>query len=279
MEFLIKIACTLFVALLSAIGTIVCSVFAMAGMHDTAPAQPTVPTIIQVPAPTPPLAVPVPDDRAKTPRRRILPLREESPLVGAPAMAQIGGPISPDGSEKVQIDIQPHLRKKNIGGSDGAGLCVFDSIAHDAKAQGVICLYDLLERMSKFPGGGYPSKVDQYLQKFCPDIKGRYLQSENPDLEFLEAVLASGRPAGVTYDGVYDPHYRKHIEHMVSLVHMTKKWACVLDNNFIMDKELVWMSPETFFHMHTAGRTRRGWAVVLLAPGQLPMLRSNQEAP
>ncbi len=193
-------------------------------------------------------------------------------------MAQVGGITSPDGTEVVMVDIQPALRMKNVGGKDGAGLCVFTSIMHDARVQGVVCLYDLQQRMRAYPGGGYPSKVDKFIKQFCPELANRFINTEEPGLDFLFAALESGRPCGVTYDGTLDPHYRARIAHMVSLVSLSKKWACILDNNFIGDRELVWMSPETFAWMFTNGHTRKGWACLLLAPGQVPYPK-NKAAP
>src|SRR5581483_10835823 len=50
--------------------------------------------------------------------------------------ASVGGPRHDDGTE-VACDLPNDLHLKNTDGSDGAGLCVFCSIAHSARWQNV----------------------------------------------------------------------------------------------------------------------------------------------
>ncbi len=214
-----------------------------------------------------------PDANKITPKfprlRKILEeqVEEDEPIVGL-ERGTIGGDASPDGTEQVQVDILDRLRVKNVGGSDGAGLCVFTSIMHSARDQTVRPLMDLQAYMRKQPGGGYPTKVDTVLQKFVK--KDDYLQYEGSDLGVLRAALESGRSPGVTYDGTYAPtkHYGgKKISHMVNLVHLSDKWAGVLDNNF--PHEIVWMTPDAFQKTWAGGRSQ-GWAVILLEPAAAP---------
>lgn len=167
----------------------------------------------------------------------------------------------------VAIDYPVSQRTKNIGGRDGAGLCVFTSIGHAAREQNVDPLKDFQEWMRQYPGGGYPQKVDDMIARKCGTSKPLYIQYEGRDPAILKAALAGGRMPSITYDG-RDGHYRGTIAHMVNLVHFDDKYAVVLDNNFIGEKDLVWLSPEELLSRWYGGRD--GWAVVLLNPGKPP---------
>jgi hypothetical protein len=54
---------------------------------------------------------------------------------------------------------------------------------------------------------------------------------------------------------------------MVSLLHASEKWFCILDNNYPQSFE--WMSPDEFRRTYTGGRS--GWSVILLSPGPPPV--------
>ena len=126
--------------------------------------------------------------------------------------------------------------------------------------------------MTHEPGGGYPQKVDQMLVRYCPDIKGHYVQNTDCTLEYIRDVLESGRLVGITYSGELDPHYHQYIRAHAQLYPLERRsGARVLDNNFIADKDIVWMRPDALSYMNTSGHRRKGWAVVLLAPGPLPI--------
>jgi len=155
-------------------------------------------------------------------------------------------------------------RTKNVGGRDGAGLCVFSSIGHAARWQNERRLVDFQKEMTQEPGGGYPEKVDRMIAKYG---KGTlYLQYEGHDSTILKLALKTGRMPSVTYDG-HDPHYRGSIAHMVNLIYLDDHQACILDNNFIGENELVWMSAQEFIDRWTGDG---GWAVILLAPPPPP---------
>lgn len=184
-----------------------------------------------------------------------------------------GGPIAPDGKTEVDCDLAVELRQKNIGGSDGAGLCVFTSIEHAARYQNERRLWDLQKQMSRERGGGYPEKVDAMIAKYGPGT--RYIQHVAGDLEFLYQAIRTGRMPGVTYAG-RDMHYgpRQRVAHMVNLVHLDPpsarpRLACVLDNNYIGEKQLVWMTADEFRSrwLDMSG----GWAIVCLAPPPSPV--------
>jgi hypothetical protein len=151
---------------------------------------------------------------------------------------------------------------KNLGGRDGAGLCVFTSIQNAARWQSERRLENFQADMRKEPGGGYPQKVDRMIARYG---KGTgYINQERAGLKDLRKALATGRMPCVTYNG-HDPHYRGTIAHMVNLVHLDDQHACILDNNFIGENELVWMTPEEF------KKRWDGWYVLLLASPPPPI--------
>ncbi len=256
-----------------ALAVVVFAAFGNASSDDLPP-QPA-PFVVPIIIPGP---LPSPAPNSRTPRKPFLPWRDVG--AGTPAKGTLGGTISPDGKEVVMIDLPRQCRMKNVGGRDGAGLCVFTSINHMAFWQSVGWLQDLQKRMRAKPGGGYPEKVDRMLEEFYDGkIQGEYVQNTDCSLDFLRDVLETGRMPGITYNGVLDPNYGyKKISHMLNLIHLTGPseaglgWAAVFDNNFIdPEKQAVWMRPDALDWMLTDGHTRKGWAIVLLAPAPLPI--------
>jgi hypothetical protein len=194
----------------------------------------------------------------------LLALALSQPLVGT---ITIGGPTAPDGKSEVTCDLPVDQRTKNVGGRDGAGLCVFSSIGHSARWQHSGALEDFQKDMRQERGGGYPEKVDAMITKYGPGTP--YLQYEGKDPSILQEALDSGRMPAVTYNG-HDPHYGNHsIAHMVNLIYLDNQWACVLDNNFVGANDLTWLSRAEFLQRWTGGQS--GWAVVLLAPPPPPV--------
>ncbi len=180
-----------------------------------------------------------------------------------------GGRVSPDGAVELVCDLPASERKKNIA-SKGLGCCVFRSIDYAARWQQVPELYDLPEQLVQagIPGGGYPEKVDEVLQRFGPDVS--YIQDTSGDADILEAILKTGRMPCVTYNG-HDCHYSGSIAHMVCLPYFDRQtgWACVSDNNFPGDDQFVWMSPDEFLKRWKSGGGG-GWVLALLAPPPPP---------
>jgi hypothetical protein len=188
-------------------------------------------------------------------------------LAVPPGRITVGGPTSPDGRVEVTCDLPVDERTKNVGGIDGAGLCVFSSIGHSARWQHESRLEDFQKQMRQERGGGYPEKVDAMIKKYGPGTP--YVQYEGTDPTILQDALDSGRMPAVTYNG-HDPHYgNATIAHMVNLVYLDSQWACVLDNNFVGANELVWLPRNDFLQRWTGGRT--GWAVVLFAAPPPPV--------
>ena len=176
-----------------------------------------------------------------------------------------GGRTSPDGAEEIQIDLPGSQQMKNTGGKDGAGLCVFTSIEHSGRWQNVDSILGLQQKMTREQGGGYPSKVEKMLAKYCDGAQ--YLQYEGSDPALIKLALTTGRMPSVTYG--YSPRYSGKIAHMVNAVHLTERWAAILDNNFPGDTKYEWMTPAEFKKRWVSGGG--GWCVVVLAPPPPPM--------
>lgn len=189
-------------------------------------------------------------------------------LVPAPAPAQFvnSGPVYNGTRAVVDLPVSQHMR--NVGGSDGYGLCVFTSLQHSARWQGVYSIEGYRRYMESRPGGGYPSKVDATLKAFCQS-KGitvpDYIQHTGGDDGFLDLAIRTGRCPSVTYGGK-DGFYRSGVYHMVNLAHIDADSAAIIDNN--RPGVWVWMSRRDFLF-----RWRDmdgGWAVVLLGPPPPP---------
>lgn len=186
--------------------------------------------------------------------------------------AQVGPDQVPGSNVPAQASIPTKYWTKNVGGRDGAGLCVFTSIQHSAVRQNEAVLRDFQQWMRSKPGGGYPKKVDAMIAAKCLQ-EGRptpsYLQVRNNDLEILRAACASGRMPGITY--CYSPSGRyggRRISHMVSLIHADKNWFGILDNNYVSPGQIEWLSEKEFYGTYTG--QDGGWSVILLNEGPPP---------
>lgn len=191
-------------------------------------------------------------------------------LCGLFSDSQVGGRVSPDGSEALACDLPAFEHMKNTGGSDGAGLCVFTSVEHCARWQNEGALRGFQQKMRKEPGGGYPEKLDRMMARHCPGAT--CLQYTGNDPALLKIALRTGRMPAVTYG--FSPRYGSRIAHMVNLVHFSDRWACILDNNFPGDDKYEWMKPVEFERRWTMGGG--GWAVFLLNPPPPPIPISLQ---
>jgi hypothetical protein len=181
------------------------------------------------------------------------------------ASSQIAGRISPDGKEEIQCDLPAQEHLQNAAGRDGSGLCVFSSLEIAAHWQNVAELHGFQKKMQSEPGGGWPEKVDAMVAKYAPHIK--YLQYNGGDPAVLKLALKTGRMPAVTYG--YSPRYGGRIAHMVNLVHLSERWAAVLDNNFPGEDRYEWMPPAEFYRRWQMNGG--GWAIVLLGPPPPPI--------
>jgi hypothetical protein len=172
--------------------------------------------------------------------------------------SQLGGPIAPDGKTHVTTYLPLSLRMWNVGGSDGAGLCVYTSVTHAARYQNEQKLFGLRAWAEKRPGGSWPQKLAKDVAEFAPGV--RWVQSDGRDLAFLQAALKTGRMASISIPG-----------HMLNAIHADDRWVCLMDNNAIYDRQtkrdnkLDWLTVDEFQKRWT------GWVVVLLAPPPPPL--------
>jgi hypothetical protein len=197
------------------------------------------------------------------------PKDEDSPtLYGQSIDAYVSGPISRDGV-RARGAIPAQWHQKNTGGSDGAGLCVYASARHTGLMQGDPVFEGMFEWMRRFPGGSYPSKFRQSVERYARE-KGlpvpRWMQMERADWALVQRAAQAGRVPGVTYSVSPTGRYGgRRIAHMVSLVHADESRVCILDNNYIGENAYEWM---------TLNEGRRAglldWVIVLLTPGVPP---------
>ena len=186
----------------------------------------------------------------------------------------------------VEIDCDlPHYRcLKNVGGSDGSGLCVFTSIEHFLDWFSMKEYLGFRKYMEGRPGGGWPEKVTKELRAYCekrklemPDI----LQVTNGNIDLLAEAVQSGHMCGVTY--CYSPTGRyngQRIAHMVNCVGArvgpNKLWA-ILDNNYVKPEEglIEWMDEATFKKVWLGNGG--GWFITVLNRPDPPPIPRNEE--
>jgi hypothetical protein len=186
----------------------------------------------------------------------------------APSIRENGPEL--DG-EAVTCDLPTSEHLRNLGSAiDGGGLCVFTSIDHAARWANEPTLIGFRDFMRRYPGGGYPEKVDESIPRMARS-KGlpvpAYVQHTGGDPEFLRLALKTGRYPCVTYSGRDGVFYRGSVAHMVNLVHLSERWAVIHDNNF--PGRWLWMPPAEFLaRWQSSGG---GWAIVLLKPGPPPI--------
>lgn len=208
-------------------------------------------------------------------------------LSGSAAAAQFRetkGPVSPEGI-RAAVDLPTSQQHRNVGGSDGAGLCVYTSAWHAAIWQDVREVFEFRAWMQRRPGGSWPEKFDATLRQYCAEkgvpVPG-YVQHTGGDVEFLKTALRTGRLPCVTYCGVDGPgrYGSEVVAHMVNVVHLDDRVAAILDNNF--PGALLWMPAAEFVgrwrgekadgRPYYIGRQKvgGGWAIVFLAPPPPP---------
>ena len=183
---------------------------------------------------------------------------------------------------EVSCDYPATRHRKNIGGRDGAGLCVFTSVQHAADWQHLQPLgNDFQKWMSKQPGGGWPEKLTKMVREFCSDTKEPMpdmLQNVNGDLNLLTEAVNKGYLAGITYCRSPTGRYGgQTIAHMINCMGArlgpNKDIWCVMDNNFPGSYE--WMDEKDFV------RSFRGnggnWFVIFLDKPQPPPIPRNSK--
>ena len=156
-------------------------------------------------------------------------------------------PVAPDGTYAV-VDLPTGRHVRNIGGSDGAGLCVYTSVQHGADWHQVTALQGFQKWASRRPGGSYPEKLDADITAVCAS-QGvpvpAYIQHVGGDEAFLDLAIKTGRMLGVTYAGC-DGFYDGPIAHMVNLAHFDATRAAIIDNN--RPGQWIWMTRQQFLN-------------------------------
>jgi hypothetical protein len=241
----------------------------------------TTPSTAPPPPPPPPVPTPTPSPPSPPSPHRPCPGPGPCPRPAddsAPRGAiSIGGPVAPDGTTAVTVDLPVEERIKNVGSHvDGAGMCVMTSVEMASHWANLRALRGLRDWCARQPGGAFPAKVDKQLQEYCA-AKGvpvpGYVQYEGPDPGILDLALRTGRLPAVTYSGHDGVRYQGRIAHMVTLAHLDAKWACVLDNNGnspngVGEDELLWLSRQEFLDRWRDGG--QGWAFTWSAPPPPP---------
>lgn len=139
--------------------------------------------------------------------------------------------------DEFTADLPLYEHFKNIGGTDGAGMCVLSSIELAALFHGMEDLRGVRNYWAQRErGGAWPGKVDDQLGRYFK-LPGKtsqpYMQFESRDpqkiAQVLELINKTGRMACCTYG--YSPRYAGKISHMVCSPHFGK-YCAILDNNF-----------------------------------------------
>lgn len=161
--------------------------------------------------------------------------------------------------------IPVEMRKKNEGGTDGAGLCVIASQVTDSNWQQIGEVGATLWKTAKQRRGGYwPERLKELMAELAPEIP--YQSYEGRDTTWMEHQLQSGIPIGVTY-GTGRGYEYQQIAHMVSLVHLDSEWGAVVDNNF--PGFVAWMPRAEFDRRFVLG-IGEGWAFYFDIPAPQP---------
>lgn len=188
---------------------------------------------------------------------------------GWPLAVALGGPGVANGpvhdGQPVDCDLPEVLRVKNVGGSDGAGLCVFASLEMAARYQNERAVMGVFDWMKTQPGGGWPERVDEIMKSRAPNVK--YRQYLGGSIDFIQQGIDSGRPVCVTY-GYGELYNMQTIYHMVLCVGLSDKWAAILDNN---DPGRIWWVPTDEFQRRFVHPDGQGWAVYVLSPPPPPV--------
>lgn len=254
------------------VGVLILSAALLVAYQSATHPPPETPT--PTPAPVKPLDPDCPDGKCPVPLppKTPPPRRPWGPRSVAPVGASVGGTVHTDGTA-IDCDLPARFHLQNKGGSDGAGLCVFTSVEHAATWADVTPLIGFRDWMTRYPGGGYPQKLDQMIAKICADRgspKPEYLQVEGMDIDILKRASRAGLMPSVTYS--FSPTGRyggQKIAHMVSLVHADDKHFVILDNNYPGPQRLEWLTPDEFKRVYAPG-----WAVILLKHGPPPVPRN-----
>lgn len=165
----------------------------------------------------------------------------------------------------IMADLDIDLRIRNTVGTDQKGLCVWASLSMGARWHNCEELAGLFDEMKKEPGGGWPTRVDEKMQRYAPHV--RYEQYLGSKFDFLDHHVRKGRIVCATY-GYGELYGNQTIAHMICVVGLDEKLAAILDNND--PGNIWWMSRGEYLKRfnHPSGQ---GWAVALHLPPPPPV--------
>lgn len=224
------------------------------------------------PRPVPPPQRPEPERETPARKRLLSPLRPHrsaDPIQeGYVLWSDLG-----DESSRPMVDFPDELWKKNIAGSDGAGMCVARSAEFAALWLG-LPWEGFTEYCARGPGGGYPEKLARWVKDWCRH-KGIpepvLLQYEGEDPRWIEQALANGWLPCVTL--YHSPRYKDRagnaldtIYHMTCAAHLDRQRGATLDNNF---RPLEW-APRAEWERRIKLKGQF-WAFCFIAPGVPPV--------
>lgn len=188
-------------------------------------------------------------------------------------------PIHPSGTNAL-IDAPSELHIRNIGGSDGAGLCVGTSTEVGARWQSIPQMDGFQKWLARRPGGSYPDMLARDLKTFAAGkgyVVPPHIQHTGGDIEFLRLAIKTRRMVSMTYAGMDDFYGRNGvIAHMVNGAHIDDKYGAIIDNN--QPGKWRWMSDTQLINRWLGktddGRNLRvggGWLVVWLTSPPPPV--------
>lgn len=164
---------------------------------------------------------------------------------------------------KASVQIPAELHIRNEGSAvDGAGLCVGSSLLINGAYQGVPGMdqgkdSEWWRYLKSRPGGSYPGKLEADLKKLYPNEK--WISWEGNVTDLIAEYTRKGYPVAATMNtGLL--YYWSPIHHMVSVVHLDDKYACVVDNN--NPGKGHWMAREDYDRRFVDGRV--GWLFIWL---------------
>lgn len=225
------------------------------------------------PAPAPPS----PPKRPRCPRCPGLETPALSPeyILGA----SVSGRRFNDGTPLL-VDYPGKRHMENLEGSDGLGLCGYASNSMAMDWHGIRFGRELLQFMTKRPGGAYPEKFDKDMKAFWAS-KGkpvpRYIHYEGSDMSVLDRAVSSGRMVSGTYYLSPTGRYGgKRIAHMADWVHADGQRYAVLDNNFVGENAYEQMNRS---EAERCIKDARGkfWLVIYEAPPPPPPPHNSEE--
>lgn len=166
---------------------------------------------------------------------------------------------------------------RNTGGSDGSGLCVFTSMQHTFRYQNLP--YDDFRRwMERHPGGGWPEKVDQMIQRYCKDKnlpEPNYVHIVGTSnyrmaVNILKEALRQGYLPCITWGTDCTTYNNSRIAHMVNVVYLDDEWGAICDNN--APNRILWVRRSQFDRNACLSGF---WAMIFIDGGAIPCIASH----